>query len=817
MLQILGLRPRFDSKKSQFENKEVFYDKGWRAASVAALFNDLEAHIRHIPQAERWNLFYTVANCFDAPGRKMEFSDAIAFDIDRVPNMDRDKAMQVGRLVCEAIGVPYDEVGIVFSGNGTHILVGLKDRITSPEYFDLNRGAYRLLLDRIEAKLHANGFEAALADPAVFNRAIMMRLPGTENRKPDKLGGEVFPGEKEPEFRIRKPVELLQGRIIPQAFNLKDRAGIIDLPPEDHVSPTALKRFPRPDTDAVLNGCEFLKCAKADPESLSEPEWYASLSILANVFGQDAAAQEKGRALAHEYSKGHPQYSSGETDAKITQAIEQSGPRTCKNIDALWGGCKVCPHYKTTLLSPITIRGENYIKTRDQGFHFEKVDRSGNVVPGKPAYEDLRKFYELEHPYIVLEGSEIVYGWTGTHWEEIPDSRLERFAQKHFKPTADNKMVNEFVGILYRHNHRKIAWFSESVERKMNFKNGVLDIDTMNFSEHSQKLGFRHVLPYDYDATAAAPRFEQFLQEVTDGRQELTDVLLEFAGYAFSNDSCWAQKALILSGMGRNGKSILLDTIRLLAGKGNYSSVNLADLSKDTGRYLLEGKPFNLAEETPTNSLADSTNFKNLVTGGEMLVKQLYKQPYTVENRAKLILSCNELPHTGDLTAALFRRMIIVPFDVEFIEGAPNHDPFIGEKLRKELPGIFNLVIEGYKRLRRQGKFTMSQASKDALDSYREEADTVIPFYKEAVKVESIMRQSQVDESKTFLASIDLYANYRIYCEERGRKPSTFMVFSKRFHRILPFADIRQARPMVKSKRSLGYRGVSFYDGAEDF
>src|SRR5262249_37437792 len=80
-----------------------------------------------------------------------------------------------------------------------------------------------------------------------------------------------------------------------------------------------------------------------------------------------------GTALAHELSRPYPRYSDVETTKKLAQAIDQSSPRTCANIQELSGNtyCQACPHAQTFIpsdsnpapdrVSPITIGYGQYV------------------------------------------------------------------------------------------------------------------------------------------------------------------------------------------------------------------------------------------------------------------------------------------------------------------------------------------------------------------------------------------------------------------------------------------------------------------------
>ncbi len=261
----------------------------------------------------------------------------------------------------------------------------------------------------------------------------------------------------------------------------------------------------------------------------------------------------------------------------------------------------------------------------------------------------------------------------------------------------------------------------------------MLDTETLELLPHSPERGFRSGLAYSYDVMATCPTFDKFMHDVTCGDAGLQAVLLEFAGYALSSDSCWAQKALVLEGVGSNGKSTLMNILRALAGKDNYASLTLSDLRGEGNRQMLDGKLFNMAEETPSKSLMESSIFKNLVTGGETQVRQLYKKPYVMRNRAKLIFACNDLPGSNDTSLGYFRRFLIVPFRATFSDALGNKDSFIEEKLIKELPGIFNRVIRHYAALVKNKVFSESGASLQALSEYRLDVDLVERFFTEEV------------------------------------------------------------------------------------
>jgi P4 family phage/plasmid primase-like protien len=360
------------------------------------------------------------------------------------------------------------------------------------------------------------------------------------------------------------------------------------------------------------------------------------------------------------------------------------------------------------------------IPTEKTGFH------TCEYVQGREKYEpqpkDLWKFFCRHHDYTAANG-EVFYIYNGTHFEEWSDSRIKAFAQKHYNPACDNKKASEFLGLMGRQNFSDHRWFDLSTHRKINFQNGILEIDSGKFLPHSKDHGFRYCLPFDRDPDAKCPRFDKLMEDVTCGDQELQQALLEYGGYALSGDDCWLHKALILEGEGSNGKSTFLQVLRDLAGFDNYTSQSLKSLSKQFNIAQLDGKLFNVSEETPSKKVMDDDLFKRLVSGDDVVGEFKFKSPFKFRNKAKLIFACNELPHTKDVSDGYFRRLLIVPFNAKFTENDPGFDPHISKKLRDELPGIFNRFYASYKEMRARGGVIEPKASQEALKSYKDDSN----------------------------------------------------------------------------------------------
>jgi P4 family phage/plasmid primase-like protien len=729
MIQILALR-----------NGEVWFDRGMRAKSLEEVFlNPLKYIEKQTEPSERFNMYCTVAECLEQPGRKLLVQHHIPFDIDGIDVPETDTTAFLTRtahIVCKAIGVPFEKVGVLFSGNGLWVIVGTNKAIEDEEYFKKTKIHYKTICARINVALQKEGLKGS-ADPSVWSKGRLMRYPGTLNVKKDRPS------------RLSK---VLQSNIERLDFNVETASGVPALDNTDYVHSAVVDAAPTADVKTIMSECKFLAWAQTFPEQVTEPLWKAMLDIVWRF--------PEGRAFAHKMSSGHPGYSFEETEVKLDLSVESGvGPRTCKNINEISDKCKGCKHFGTKLASPYFIAGPDHIKTEKSGFYNIRIGEDG-AKRGKPNYHDLQKKFAQENKYRVTpEG--MFWAWKGTHFEEMKHAYVYEYAEKMFNPKPVQSMRAEFLKTASFYNISETEWFSKSTERKMNFQNGVYDIASGTLSTSSTEYGFRNTLPCEYSPTATAPRFQQFMEDITCNRPELIAILQEFMGYVFSGDRCKYEKMLMLSGEGENGKSTLVRVIKALAGgEKGCSSLSIKNLNDPQSRVMLEGKLCNIGEENAKNSFNDVELVKNMVSGGVIQVKRLYMQPYEFENFTKLIMLCNEIPRSYDHTHGFFRKILIIPFDQVFSDAKGNRDNDLIDKLLEELPGIFNWVMEGYRRLSKQGKFTHSDASTLAMKEYKKDTNPVYSWFEEACE---ITKDSTVEANKN-----EMYLDFSHWCQGNG-------------------------------------------------
>ena len=711
-----------------------------QAPSIHELLTNPDPIIALIPAKERHNLYFTAYHCEEPDARNnFKSQQILPIDIDYVPAEVRE---QVVDLVCLTLGLARTSTGIICTGYGLQLFIQLPQPILDIEQIPAERLFYRAMCERLQDVLVKNGLPGKI-DPTGHMKKKLLRVPNTLNVKDGRPDAKSYV--------INAHMEQVQ-------FNLVKLSGLPEIHEHEQI---AVKSFVKMAVDdkAVLKECQFLVHCKTKQAEVTEPEWYAMHSIVGRL--------PDGPKLVHEYSKEHPSYTQEGTDKKLEQALAASGPRTCENINSLWGKCNLCRHYRT-VTSPIGIRGPDFIGTKDTGFYTITVNGKGEITGKKPNYDDLAAYFKKLHNFVNVDmgAKPLTYIFNSTHWVDCSPSKIKAFAEEHFDPKPTEAMRSEFLAKILAQKVVAPKWFEVTTHKKVNLRNGVYDMVEKRLLPHSPDFGFKNVLKFDFDPAAKAPLFERFLADVTLGDALMQKTLMEYSGYAISGDRPWAQQALFLVGVtAQNGKSTFIDVIKEISGDDTYATVTLTGIDDPARCQSLENKLFNISEETNPGSLSRSESFKRIVTGQEIEVKRLYYQPYSAKLNVKLFITCNTPPKVRDSSMGTFRRMLFVPFDAKF-EG-DKEDPDILEKIIKEASGIFNMVIAAYDELLKRkeaGKraspksfFTQSPRSTNMADEFREESNDLEFWYGQCIVERADAATPYMDLFQAFQNFLDRY------------------------------------------------------------
>lgn len=228
-------------------------------------------------------------------------------------------------------------------------------------------------------------------------------------------------------------------------------------------------------------------------------------------------------------------------------------------------------------------------------------------------------------------------------------------------------------------------------------------------------------VPYDYNPGASCPRWDAFLEEVLPCEAERR-VLQEFFGMVYLDRSAISvEKFAIMVGQGANGKSVIFEVIKRVLGPDNVSTMDSSQLVDERMIPYLSGKRLNFAPDVRSSASFDSA-LKALASGQDVTGRRIYGDAEKV-TAPPLCFALNEMPRFKDGTPAFFRRILLFSFDV--VIPPEKQDKRLVEKIcRKDLPGIFNWIMEGRRRLEKQrGEFTKCARMDKALSSLHRDVE----------------------------------------------------------------------------------------------
>ena len=324
-------------------------------------------------------------------------------------------------------------------------------------------------------------------------------------------------------------------------------------------------------------------------------------------------------------------------------------------------------------------------------------------------------------------------------------------------------------------------------------KNGVLNIKTNKLKPHDPKYMINVKIPLIYDPEAECPLFEKFLSEVVD--ESDIPLIYELFGWCLVRNY-EIQKMVMFLGEGANGKSTLLNALKAFLGPENVSNISPQNLSERTfSPAQLHGKLANLYNDVPDKSLRQTGILKQLCGQDSITAEQKFKNPFSFENYAKLLFSCNKLPISRDDTDAWFRRWTFANFPNVFDE--KTRDKGILKKLTtpQELSGILNNALEGIIRIEENGAFTNSESTIALREKYLRLADPVAAFCMDCV----------VEDVEASIPKSELYGHYVAYCKKNKLLIVSIDVFGKR---IIMVIKTESERLTINERRVMCWKGI---------
>ncbi|WP_292417412.1 DNA primase family protein [Mesorhizobium sp.] len=276
----------------------------------------------------------------------------------------------------------------------------------------------------------------------------------------------------------------------------------------------------------------------------------------------------------------------------------------------------------------------------------------------------------------------------------------------------------------------------------------------------------------EYRPGAAAPVFDAFLKEVQPD-PEIRGFLQRFAGYCLLGLTV-EQCLVFFYGAGSNGKSTFVDLLCSIFGDFAVT-LSIDSFAGDTRRggneatpdlARLPGARLVAASEPEMGVKLKDALIKTLTGGEKIAVRRLHQDFFEVVPQFKILLSGNHKPRIDDTSDGIWRRVYLVPWEVQISKDRIDRD--LPKKLRAEADGVFAWLVQGTLDYLNYG-LRPPESVLAATREYREESDPIGAFLRNAC----IVTGKEEDETSPG----DLHLGYANWAAREGAaefKASTF-------------------------------------------
>lgn len=325
-------------------------------------------------------------------------------------------------------------------------------------------------------------------------------------------------------------------------------------------------------------------------------------------------------------------------------------------------------------------------------------------------------------------------------------------------------------------------------------QNGIYWWQDDQLDPHSPSLGAVTKLPITYDPIAIPHAFMEWLGQVLGDDAEMHRHVWELLGYLLMTGNP-LQKIFLLFGEGGNGKGTLLRLIRTMLGRENYSSLSMHQLVDDRFATAgLYGKIANISGDLSSRFLSDPQILKEITGGDSINASRKFGHSFEFVPYAVPIFASNEYFRTSDNSIGWRRRWEVI----EFTRRVDTLGGFDERNLFEDIPGIFNLAMDGLRRLMIRGRFAPPGEAVAATERLHDAAD---PFMLWLDEDEHVFRDNPEDTTPC----ADVYRKYSAWCRRNGYAPLASGPFGQRLKGV----GIGRTRPRVGASRTWHYVGIS--------
>ena len=462
-------------------------------------------------------------------------------------------------------------------------------------------------------------------------------------------------------------------------------------------------------------------------------------------------------------------------------------------------------------------RDKSQIKHKPLGVDLcPEFSGSRNDTPSQPVKLKPGNAYELAQElmrrvnFIIVCSA--IYMFNGIVYELLDNETLDRLILKELREPIAEIGRPEIISAIraFVKKEPKLVIDDPTIDPNfIVFRNGRLDIRTMEFADNDPLVFQTSYLNFNYDRyNTHCPNFEKYLESVSGGDPDIKELMLQTHGY-IASCSMDAKSFFLFIGEGDTGKSLTIGLDTMFFPNDFVSTIELQALGDKFSTGNLANVRLNVGGDLPNKPLTpDVVKHVKGITGNDMMTaEKKFVQPFSFKPTCKLVFATNHPLVLQQRDDQFCERLVVIPFDNKIPKDRQDHD--LLNKLRDELPAIFNMILEAFLRLRNNNfefkkvvnlsNYVAIPLSESGSVSHLEEAvDDFVSIHYEIT-----------GDSGDFVSIKQLYEEFNAYYLQHYNLNTNQDKFSKAFRQLFDKSETNgYPRKYQSNAHGRGYQGI---------
>jgi P4 family phage/plasmid primase-like protien len=359
----------------------------------------------------------------------------------------------------------------------------------------------------------------------------------------------------------------------------------------------------------------------------------------------------------------------------------------------------------------------------------------------------------------VFGGEKHFYYYEGSY-KPITSKEFKGHIKKYIPLDLQSMGVLSEVYNLLTNDLNYYSFEDLNPENYINFKNGLLNLDTWQLEEHNPNILTTIQLNCNYDVNTKVKGnvWNKFMNDFCI-TEDIKHIYKQIIGLAISNFDCSIFKnAIFTVGKHDTGKSKLKQLCEYMLGKGNYNNVELGKLEENFGTANLFNKRLVGSSDMRFMKITELAIFKNITGGDNFNVSFKYEGDFTYKYKGLLWNVTNRLPTFSlDTDKEIYNRFVILKHDNVIKKEDQNKTLMID--LINELDYIVVDVLNSFKSVVENKKLDIPVSCEAERHIYKNENNISLNF------AQNFCREIETDKTNECIETTILHAIFKEFCK----------------------------------------------------